>query len=63
MKVRVLTRDFKVIEENAQGVEHLNKGDVFLPKGSGWEYKVLYKVAYMDTQTGEYCIDVKVKKL
>jgi hypothetical protein len=40
----------------------MNTGDYFLPKGQGWEYRVLNKVMHR-TNSEEYSIDVLVKKV
>ena len=44
--------------------KYLNVGDVFLPNGIGWEFKVVKKVCHKDhNNPNEYCISVMVKPL
>lgn len=61
MSVRVvLIKTFDLLAE-VECVKHLNKGDIFLPEGTGWEFKVIKKVCFK--LDGEYVINVMVKAL
>lgn len=61
MSVKViLIKTFDLIVET-ESAKYLNKGDIFLPDGTGWEFKVVKKVCFKLDE--EYVINVMVKAL
>lgn len=52
-------KGFKLLCEDEAG-KYLNKGDIFIPDGHGWEYIVIRKVMLMVENA--YQINVLVKK-
>lgn len=44
MKVKVLiVKSFNFVSED-ENAKYLNKGDIYLPDSTGWDYKVSHKV-------------------
>lgn len=61
MKVRVLSvKTFEIIAE-AESAKYLNKGDIFLPDGTGWDFLVVRKVCLKHGDG--YDLNVMVKPL
>lgn len=61
MKIDVLLiKTFKLVART-KTAKYLNKGDIFLPDNTGWEFKVVKKVCFK--QDGKYTIHVMVKPL
>lgn len=56
----VLIKTHDLIAET-ESAKYLNKGDIFLPDGTGWEFKVVKKVCFK--LDGDYVINVMVKAL
>ena len=61
--INILTeKEFELIDKVPIDIAiSMNKGDVFLPKGTGWEYIVIRKVYFLNDNK-EYTFSVSVKK-
>jgi len=58
----LLEKTFEFVSETDIG-HFLNKGDIFLPDGTGWEYEVTKKVCSEYKENYGYSINVMVKPL
>lgn len=62
MIVNVLEiKTFNIVERDVPCAEYLNKGDIFLPAGSGYDCLVINKVLCRDGQN--YVMNVMVKAM
>jgi hypothetical protein len=61
MEVEVLLIKSFFLVARTQTARYLNKGDIFLPDSTGWEFKVIKKVCFK--LDGIYHIHVMVKPL
>lgn len=56
-------KEFELIDEVPDKIAmSMNHGDIFLPKGTEWEYIVLQKVYSLDNNNKEYTFFVSVRK-